>query len=116
MNRFTTLIAAGSIAAAAAATSLPAYADEYYVVHPDGVITRQYTGYRRDGGYSYFYFSFGGPVVWFQDSHRHHHRNRWAHEWRERWQHERRHHRGRGHSRRSSGDRFDDDDWHGRRR
>lgn len=131
MNRFKTLIAAGALVVATAATSLPAQAAEYYVVHPDGRITKEY----RHGdysGYSYFSFSLGAPVIWLDDSYRHygyrHHHSRWERAWREhrrheRWErraerreirHERREHkRERRHERREH---RRDDDHHSRRR
>ena len=85
MNRLTTLIAAGTIAGAAATFTLPAQAQEYYVVHPNGQVTREYTGHNRLYGRSYISFTFGAPGFWYWDSHRHYYRYRRAHEQREHW-------------------------------
>ena len=86
MNRIKALIAAGALVATTAATSLPAQAAEYYVVHPNGRITKEYS--HPNHGYSYFSFSLGAPVIWLHDSYRHQH-----HHWARGWRAEQREHR-----------------------
>lgn len=109
MNRLTTLIAAGTIAGAAATFTLPAQAQEFYVVHPNGQVTREFTGYNRLYGRSYISFSFGTPGFWYWDSYRHHYHYRRAHEWNERWQREHWRHRHMDRDHRHSRRGYDDD-------
>lgn len=108
MNRLTTLIAAGAIAGAAATVTLPAQAQEYYVVH-NGQVTREFSGQNRLYGRSYISFTFGVPGFWYRDSYRDHYHYRRDREWHERWQRDHWRHtyldRDHRHSRRG----FDDD-------
>lgn len=84
MNRLATLIATGTIAVAAATVTLPASAQEFYVVHPNGQITREYTHHNRAHVRTYLTFSFGNPGFWFRDSYPYAYRHYRAHEWHER--------------------------------
>lgn len=112
MNGFKTLIVAGTVAAAAATMSVPAQAEEFYVVHPDGRVTAEFTHHDRSDAYSFFSFSLGAPVIWLQNSHRD--RGYWMHEQHENWRrgHSQRREWDRHGSRGFSGDGYDDHDYH----
>lgn len=117
MNRIKSMIAAGTIATVAATISLPAWAAEYYVIHRNGQVTREYTHQNRDNNYGYWTFGFGMPGVWYGDPDDDYFDNQWAPgafgerwgpDWPRYWPRE--HDHWRDHHRRLSRDRSDDDD------
>lgn len=117
MNRIKTLIAAGAIATVAAMLSLPAWATEYYVVHRNGQVTREFTPPNSDNNYGYWSFGFGAPGVWYgyPDDDDYfgnqwppgYFGEQWGPEWPRHWPRE--HDHWGHHHRRISGDRSDDD-------